>query len=144
LNVISLHVPPLRERREDIPFLVQKLIEELNKMLGTAITGIEDEAKSSLLHYCWPGNVRELKNVLERGMTFAEHGKIQMEDLPDYLLKTMPEKKPALAISLVENAELEAIRKALDEMKGNKAKAAKMLGISRSGLYEKIKKYQLQ
>jgi len=77
-------------------------------------------------------------------MTFAEHGKIQREDLPDYLLKTIPEKKPALAISLVENAELEAIRKALDEMKGNKAKAAKMLGISRSGLYEKIKKYQLQ
>ncbi|NHM31970.1 sigma-54-dependent Fis family transcriptional regulator [Neobacillus terrae] len=144
LNVISLNVPPLRERREDIPFLIQKLIEELNKMLGTAITGIEDEAKSSLFHYCWPGNVRELKNILERGMTFAEHGKIQMEDLPDYLLKTLSEKKPALAISLVENAELEAIRNALDEMKGNKAKAARMLGISRSGLYEKIKKYQLQ
>ncbi|OYD57758.1 sigma-54-dependent Fis family transcriptional regulator [Fictibacillus aquaticus] len=144
LNVISLNVPPLRDRREDIPHLMQKLMEELNKVLGTTITGLADDAKEAMLHYSWPGNVRELKNVLERGMTFAEHGKIQLEDLPDYLLNTLPEKKMALSISLVENAELEAIKKALDQMKGNKAKAARMLGISRSGLYEKIRKYQLQ
>jgi transcriptional regulator with PAS, ATPase and Fis domain len=144
LNVISLQVPPLRERREDIPYLTQKLTEELNKMLGTTITGMEKDTKEALFHYHWPGNVRELKNILERAMTFAEHGKIQLEDLPDYMLKAMPEKRQDRSISLVENAELETIKKALSEMNGNKAKAARMLGISRSGLYEKIRKYQLQ
>lgn len=144
LNVISLQVPPLRERREDIPFLTQKLMEELNKMLGTTITGLDQDAKEALIHYHWPGNVRELKNILERAMTFAEHGKIQLEDLPDYMLKVLPEKRQDQSISLVENAELETIKKALSEMNGNKAKAARMLGISRSGLYEKIRKYQLQ
>jgi PAS domain S-box-containing protein len=144
LNVISLQIPPLRERREDIPFLIQKLMEELNNMLGTSITGVEKGAKDGLILYDWPGNVRELKNILERAMTFAEHGKIQMEDLPDYLLKTLPAEKPDQSISLVESAELETIKKALEDMKGNKVKAARMLGISRSGLYEKIRKYQLQ
>jgi PAS domain S-box-containing protein len=144
LNVISLQVPPLRERREDISFLIQKLMEELNKMLGTTITGLDQDAKEALIHYNWPGNVRELKNILERAMTFAEHGKIQLEDLPEYMLKALPEKRQSLSISLVENAEREAIKKALSDMNGNKAKAARMLGISRSGLYEKIRRYQLQ
>ena len=62
-------------------------------MLGTTITGLDNDAKEALLQYNWPGNVRELKNILERAMTFAEHGKIQLEDLPDYMLKTLPEKK---------------------------------------------------
>ncbi|WNB92129.1 sigma 54-interacting transcriptional regulator [Bacillus sp. NEB1478] len=144
LNVISLQVPPLRKRRENIPFLIKKLMEELNQMLGTSITGLEDDVKEALFHYEWPGNVRELKNILERAMTFAENGKIQLEDLPDYLLNTLPEKKPDRSITLVENAELETIKKALEQVKGNKSKAARMLGISRSGLYEKIRKYQLQ
>ena len=111
-------------------------------MLGTSITGISSQAKEALLRYSWPGNVRELRNVLERAMTFAEHGKIQSEDLPDYLLSQIS--SPAIEqISLAEDAELGAIKKALTQAKGNKAKAARLLGISRSGLYEKIKKYQL-
>ncbi|KIY23547.1 sigma-54-dependent Fis family transcriptional regulator [Mesobacillus subterraneus] len=138
LNVISLNIPPLRDRVQDVEYLIMELMKELNSMLGTSITGIASSAKTALLRYEWPGNVRELRNVLERAMTFAEHGKIQAEDLPDYLLSPLTEQ-----ISLAEDAELGAIRKALSQTNGNKAKAAKLLGISRSGLYEKIKKYQL-
>lgn len=138
LNVISLNIPPLRDRVQDVEYLIMELMKELNSMLGTSITGIASSAKTALLRYEWPGNVRELRNVLERAMTFAEHGKIQAEDLPDYLLSPLIKQ-----ISLAEDAELGAIRKALSQTNGNKAKAAKLLGISRSGLYEKIKKYQL-
>lgn len=142
LNVISLNIPPLRERVHDVEYLTVSLMKELNSMLGTSITGISAQAKTALFQYDWPGNVRELRNVLERAMTFAEHGKIQVEDLPDYLLSQMA--KPVLQkVSLAEDAELGAIKKALTQANGNKAQAARLLGISRSGLYEKIKKYQL-
>lgn len=142
LNVISLNIPPLRERVQDVEYLITGLMKELNSMLGTSITGISSQAKAALLRYGWPGNVRELRNVLERAMTFAEHGKIQAEDLPDYLIAQLSS-PPTEQISLAEDAELGAIKKALSQANGNKAKAARLLGISRSGLYEKLKKYQL-
>jgi PAS domain S-box-containing protein len=142
LNVISLNIPPLRNRVHDVEHLTIRLMKELNSMLGTSLTGISSQAMQALLQYEWPGNVRELRNVLERAMTFAEHGKIQAEDLPDYLISQVAE--PALPmVSLAEDAELGAIKKALTQANGNKAQAARLLGISRSGLYEKIKKYQL-
>ncbi|WP_066069589.1 sigma 54-interacting transcriptional regulator [Neobacillus soli] len=143
LNVISLNIPPLRERIYDIDHLVGQFMIEMNKILGTSITGIEDLAREILLDYNWPGNVRELRNVMERAMTFAESGKIKFEDLPDYLLKQVTSKEPAHNVSLVETAEREAIKKVLVQVQGNKVRAAKLLGISRSGLYEKIKKYKL-
>ncbi|WP_251555449.1 sigma 54-interacting transcriptional regulator [Neobacillus muris] len=143
LNVISLHVPPLRERPDDVSFLIGKFMVELNEILGTSITGIEDRAKAAMAHFDWPGNIRELRNVLERAMTFAENGKIKFEDLPDYLTAKVSLTEPDASRSMVENAELAAIKKALIHVKGNKVKAAKLLGISRSGLYEKIKKYKI-
>lgn len=143
LNVISLNVPPLRDRLYDTDHLIGRFMIELNQILGTSITGIEDRARGAMLDYPWPGNVRELRNVMERAMTFAENGKIRLEDLPDYLVKQVSVVEPSLNVSLVENAELEAIKKALVQVQGNKVKAARLLGISRSGLYEKIKKYKL-
>ncbi|QIZ06740.1 sigma 54-interacting transcriptional regulator [Priestia megaterium] len=143
LNVISLNVPPLRDRMYDTDHLIGRFMIELNQILGTSITGIEDRARGAMLDYAWPGNVRELRNVMERAMTFAENGKIRLEDLPDYLVKQVTVVEPSLNVSLVENAELEAIKKALVQVQGNKVKAARLLGISRSGLYEKIKKYKL-
>ncbi|SMQ65276.1 Transcriptional regulator containing PAS, AAA-type ATPase, and DNA-binding Fis domains [Bacillus sp. OV166] len=143
LNVISLNVPPLRNRLYDTNHLIGRFMIELNQILGTSITGIEDRARGAMLDYAWPGNVRELRNVMERAMTFAENGKIRLEDLPDYLVKQVSVVEPSLNVSLVENAELEAIKKALVQVQGNKVKAARLLGISRSGLYEKIKKYKL-
>ena len=143
LNVISLNVPPLRDRLYDPDFLIGKFMVEFNQILGTSITGIEEMAREALLGYDWPGNVRELRNVMERAMTFAESGKIKYEDLPDYLLKQVNKTEPAQKVSMVETAELEAIKKALIQVQGNKVQAARLLGISRSGLYEKIKKYKL-
>jgi PAS domain S-box-containing protein len=142
LNVISLLIPPLRERRRDIEYLIQIIMKDLNRLLGTSITGISSLAMTALLQYEWPGNVRELKNVLERAMTFAEHGKIQKEDLPDYMVQEEKIIRQPMG-NLFEDAEIQAIQKALDQAKGNKAEAARFLGISRSGLYEKIKKYSL-
>jgi len=141
--VISLNVPPLRERLYDTDHLISQFMIELNQILGTSITGMEDKAREVILDYAWPGNVRELRNVMERAMTFAENGKIRFEDLPEYMVKQVSMKDPSLHVSLVETAELEAIKKALVQVKGNKVKAARLLGISRSGLYEKIKKYKL-
>lgn len=143
LNVISLSIPPLRERLVDINFLIGQFMIEMNKILGTSITGIDDCAKEAMHGYVWPGNVRELRNIMERAMTFAECGKIKYEDLPDYLIKQSEAKKSDISVSFIENAELDAIKKALLQANGNKVKAAKLLGISRSGLYEKIKKYKL-
>ncbi|WHY67968.1 sigma-54-dependent Fis family transcriptional regulator [Neobacillus sp. SuZ13] len=143
LNVISLYVPPLRDRLYDTDHLIERFMIELNQILGTSITGMDYRAREAMLSYSWPGNVRELRNVMERGMTFAENGKIMLEDLPDYLVKQVSKIEASPNISLVENAELEAIKKALVQVQGNKVQAAKLLGISRSGLYEKIKKYKL-
>ncbi|WP_096436406.1 sigma-54-dependent Fis family transcriptional regulator [Alteribacter populi] len=145
LNVISLQIPPLRERKGDIKILSDVLMEQLNRMLGTGITGMVEPVQRILLNYDWPGNVRELKNILERGMTFAETGKIQVEDLPDYLVnKASKEVKGGpLEEKMAASAERAAIEKALLKAKGNKTRAAQLLGISRSGLYEKIKKLQL-
>jgi PAS domain S-box-containing protein len=147
LNVISLHIPPLRERIEDVEVLCLKLMKELNSIIGTSITGFEEQAKNILFAYMWPGNVRELRNVLERAMTFAEHGKIKVEDLPEYMYKDMEVLRETAAsqeVTMVESAERRTIETALLKTKGNKAQAAKMLGISRSGLYEKIRKYRLK
>ncbi|WP_404432548.1 sigma 54-interacting transcriptional regulator [Sutcliffiella horikoshii] len=147
LNVISLFIPPLRERMMDIQILSEKIMSELNRVIGTSITGFEPRAKQILTSYHWPGNVRELRNVMERAMTFAEHGKIKVEDLPDYMLGsahvTVEETAITQEESMVESAERHAIEEALTRTKGNKAKAAKMLGISRSSLYDKLRKYQL-
>ncbi|WP_226680884.1 sigma 54-interacting transcriptional regulator [Sutcliffiella horikoshii] len=147
LNVISLFIPPLRERMMDIQILSEKIMSELNRVIGTSITGFEPRAKQILMSYHWPGNVRELRNVMERAMTFAEHGKIKVEDLPDYMLGNAQVLVDETAVtheeSMVENAERLAIETALTKTKGNKAKAAKMLGISRSSLYDKLRKYQM-
>ena len=146
LNVISLFIPPLRERMKDIHVLSEKIMSELNRVIGTSITGFETQAKQILMAYQWPGNVRELRNVMERAMTFAEHGKIKVEDLPDYMLGNTEQILQEIAVtkeeSMVESAERQAIETALAKTIGNKAKAAKMLGISRSSLYDKLKKYQ--
>jgi transcriptional regulator with PAS, ATPase and Fis domain len=147
LNVISLFIPPLRERMRDIQILSEKLMSDLNGIIGTSITGFEPQAKHILMSYHWPGNVRELRNVMERAMTFAEHGKIKVEDLPDCMLGSahmlVEEVAATHEESMVESAERRAIESALTKTKGNKAKAAKMLGISRSSLYDKLRKYQL-
>lgn len=146
LNVISFELPSLRERKEDIPLLTEHFIQELNEQNGTSVTKVSEQAMDVLLHYSWPGNIRELRNIIEHGIIFAEHGIIEEGDLPDYLKQKVSQSLEFYQkgdASLIEVAEKKAIIQALTESSGNKVKAAKLLGISRSILYKKLKKYNL-
>ncbi|NGQ93587.1 sigma 54-interacting transcriptional regulator [Brevibacillus sp. SYP-B805] len=162
LNVISFEIPPLQQRRCDILPLARMYIKELNQQIGTSITGIDPAAEEILLKYHWPGNVRELRNVMERAMTFAEYGKIQPSDLPDHIRQTVQEGKTGTGKGarekgnvgrtdestyqlgqVLEAAEREMILQALHASGGNKSRAAKLLGLSRSVLYEKLAKHRL-
>ncbi|MDP4549421.1 sigma 54-interacting transcriptional regulator [Alkalihalobacillus macyae] len=140
LNVISLQIPPLRDRPNDIERLIEHFMESFNSIIGTSVTAIKNDALTYMKSYHWPGNVRELSNVMERAMTFAESGQIQKEDLPEYMLRSIVESRYAQKETRMDY-EWEAIEKALAKSSGNKSKAAEILGISRSSLYEKLKKY---
>lgn len=148
INVISFVMPPLRKRKKDILLLSERFIRELNKQNGTSITSWDPMVEQALIEYDWPGNIRELRNVWERAMVFAENGKVRIGDFPDYLVKKIgydifvEENEETMNLPLLERVERMAIRKALNETNGNKSKACQLLGISRSVLYDKLKKYQ--
>ncbi|WP_420489131.1 helix-turn-helix domain-containing protein [Neobacillus vireti] len=121
---------------------------DLNKQNGTSIIGWNPLVEYALLEYDWPGNIRELRNVFERAMVFAENGMISLEDLPEYLLKKfgmdrfIEEENEDCEKTMLEKAEEMAIKAALKIADGNKSQACKLLGISRSVLYDKLKKYK--
>ncbi len=146
LNVIHLHIPPLRERRQDISLLVQYFLEKYNRVFGTCVRDISPEVREIFLEHEWPGNVRELENVIERGINFARGMTIEKQDLPHYLrdrAKPEPQRKKAAAGNhglkpSREDHERELLLDALKQADGNKAEAARILGISRSWLYEKM------
>ncbi|WP_366922024.1 sigma 54-interacting transcriptional regulator [Metallumcola ferriviriculae] len=145
LNVVNFTMPPLRDRREDIPSLIDYFIKELNQTLNTGVTGISDDALGILMGYRLPGNIRELRNIMERAMIFAESGKITQTDLPDKL-QSVPNRGPGAVVNMmavVERKEREIIIEALENAEGNKSRAAKLLGMSRSTLYEKIRKFDI-
>lgn len=140
LQVVTLAIPPLRARAGDILLLANAFIKQLNPILETAVTGIEESVQKVLYQYEWPGNIRQLRNVIERGMIMAEMGKISFADLPDDLLGKARDIHGKTVLQAAEKTELE---RALRETDGNKAKAARLLGISRSSFYEKLKKLKL-
>ncbi|BCJ86315.1 sigma-54 interaction domain-containing protein [Effusibacillus dendaii] len=143
LNVVTLTIPPLRERLEDIPELVSVLLDSLMESTGIIVREIQEDVYDVLRQYTWPGNVRELRNVLERALHVMEGNRLTAKCL---MIQTSEKGLPAssrvptLKESL-EFAEREAIAKALAETGGNKLKAAKLLGISKSGFYQKLEKY---
>jgi DNA-binding NtrC family response regulator len=148
LHVNVLKVPPLRERRDDIPLLVDHFITLFNEKLRPAVPvlGIDGEALSVLQHYDWPGNVRELQNVIEAAFTFGRSDTIRLSQLPREIsresvapLPLMPGLLPTFA-----DAERELVQRALDSTSGNKVQAARLLRISRKKLYAKIAKYGLR
>jgi len=141
INVFHIHLPPLRERREDIPLLVEHFLARLAPS-GTRYR-VTDEALEHLISYSWPGNVRELRNVIERAIILAENELITPKNLPMEITSvssTAHSTFPSLKISEMEKY---LIKKALSLHSGNKRKAAKTLGISRKTLYRKIKAYGL-
>jgi len=148
INTVPIRLPPLRERREDIPLLAQAFLREFSGERGKEIEGLSDDALEVLDGHAWPGNVRELRNVIERAVVFCRGSQITPEHLPPSL-RDAPPLPPSLASPrsaeplrrAVERAEMETIRAALAATDGRRNDAAEILGISRKTLWEKIKTY---
>ncbi len=145
LNVIPIQIPPLRERRDDIPSISEHLVQTFNKELGMNVVKISGEALTIFENYDWPGNVRELSNVIERSMYSVDGDTIQLQHLPIFL-QTVGRKpitrQPTPIKRLREEMEREALIHAL-RVSGNKNKATRLLGIHRTALYKKMKKFNI-
>ncbi len=153
LNVIPLHVPPLRERRSDIPFLLDKFLEDYSGETGDQRKTISPEARKILSDYSWPGNVRELENVVERLCVMTRSQEITVDDIPDFIRYPGEEEQLSVASGLVTERSsrtkptLNEIEKAYTlyvlehQARGQKRLAAKILGINESTLYRKLEKY---
>lgn len=148
LNVISIEVPPLRERKGDIPFLVKHFLTYFNKKAQRNIKGIAKEAMKAIIDYHWPGNVRELENALERIVILSEGDIIQLHDLPEEVIRKKadltagPSKGDALR-DILKEPEKKIILQALEQSGWNRKKAASSLNISRTTFYNKMKEHQL-
>jgi two-component system, NtrC family, response regulator AtoC len=149
LNVLPIHVPPLRERREDIPLLIDYFVGKNNARLGTDIRGLDSEARRLLYEYAWPGNVRELENTIERAMVLAEGDRLMPSDLPERLREAQNPVQMQLAtgeLSVKKTTRIIEeilIRRALQKTKGNRTRAAEILEISHRALLYKIKDYKI-
>ncbi len=147
INVLHIEVPPLRDRKEDIPLLVNHFMEKFDKRLRKEITEIQPEALRALMAYPWPGNVRELENVIERTMVLTERSHIHISELPDKIRGTQVSvvpPGPSQETSLKANTmvlEKALIERALRETDNNRTRAAKLLGISHPTLLSKMKTY---
>jgi len=144
---VTIDLPPLRERREDIPLLIEHFIAQANATHGKNVSGIAPEAQRVLMSHDWPGNVRQLRNVIENMVVLAGEGKLTVEDLPAELrgpARGGQERMSALAGVSISEAERELIRNTLKMVGGNRQQAAKILGIGERTLYRKIKEYGLK
>ena len=155
LNVFTIVLPPLRERREDVPMLARYFADDYASKNGAPPSSIDARAVELMLSYTWPGNVRELKNAIERSALLAAGGPILPEHLPLEVQRSEPSAAPAVpesapgdVVSLpvgmsMDHAEREMIRTTLRHTSGNKTRAAKILGISLKTMHNKVKKYEL-
>jgi DNA-binding NtrC family response regulator len=141
LDVIQVRLPPLRERKEDIPMLVEEFLERLGAELQRSLR-VSPDAMAGLLAHDWPGNVRELRNVLERGAVVAQGDVIRPDDLG--LGASGSSSSPLASLSSLEEVEKRHITEVLARCSGNVSQSARVLGIDRVTLYNKIKKYQLK
>jgi len=142
LNVFKIELPPLAERREDIPLLIEHFIDQFNKKQDKYIIAVSDEALFLLMEYEFPGNIRELKNIIEYAFVLCKGDFILQRHLPKYLLKEKRQIRKQMPRPL-ESAEAEAILATLEKHGGNKTETAKELGINRTTLWRKMKKYAL-
>jgi transcriptional regulator with PAS, ATPase and Fis domain len=138
INVFDIRIPPLRQRRDDIPVLATSFLNEFGRLSGQPGVELTPEAMDTLLRYEWPGNVRELRNVLERATIIADNGAIRAEDL-----SLWHESMPMVDTTDLEVIEGRAIERVMREVNGNKAKASRELGISRTQLYQRLRKHKL-
>ena len=148
LSVVPIHIPPLRERKQDIPLLLSYFLEKSNAINGAFIEGFSEEVMDVLINYEYPGNVRELQNIIERIVVIKKKGCIDIEDLPEKFWNIKGE-TPQMDIqkgydSLVSEFEKNIIAKALQETSGVKSKAAQMLNMNRTTLIEKMKRLKME
>ena len=143
LKVVELHVPSLRERRDDILPLARVLLADAALRMKRKITGLVPDAADQLLHYEWPGNVRELENTMERAVALARGARVELEDLPEEIRRTLP--KPAVdgVVRSLAAVEKEYILAALELNEGNQTRTAEQLQIGSATLYRKLKRYGL-
>jgi len=142
LNVVNIHVPPLRERREDIPLLAATFLHEFSQENGKKIEGFDPRSRQALYAYDWPGNVRELRNCVESAVVMASTQFITVDDLPPGPRSTQEKKELHLpAFCTLEEAEKIIIAETLAMLGGNKTKTAEVLKIGRKTLYQKIEEY---
>jgi len=146
IKVVTIQLPALRERTDDIPLLTEKFIAEFNQRHQKDVDGITHEAMNMLVRFSWPGNVRELRNVIENMVVMATHKTLDVNDLPESIYHA-PEQRsltvPLRAGMSLEEAERKLIRETLELTQGNREEAAKILGIGERTLYRKLKEYKL-
>jgi transcriptional regulator with PAS, ATPase and Fis domain len=148
INTVTIQIPPLRERREDLPVLVKAFFDRYRARHARPVDSIEPEAYRRLLAYAWPGNVRELQHALERAVLVSRTRTITVADLPEALQQGDGDPKSAVAPGDVPNGSLEEIErasivKALESTRWNKQAAAAMLGLRRPTLYSKMRKHNI-
>jgi two-component system response regulator HydG len=143
INVIPIKIPPLRERRNDIPLLLQHFLKQFNSEQGKNVSGFDPEAMRVLLNYNWPGNIRELENCIEHAVILAKTNMVSISDLPSALTTPTDRISPTEKRTMDTHEET-LIREVLQECSWNKQHAANRLGISRSTLYEKMKKFRIE
>ncbi len=146
LNVLTLRIPPLRDRKQDIPLLAEHFLEKLARVTGSRRT-LSDEALKALLAYDWPGNVRELENFLERAVAISSGSTLHLVDLPTAVQNALQlGGGPGIPPKIVPLAQLEreAIINAIEQLHGDKLQAARLLGIGKTTLYRKLKEYSAE
>jgi DNA-binding NtrC family response regulator len=142
LNVIPIYLPPLRERRNDVPLLARYFLQRFATEQEKKIQGFSAEAMRLLMEHQWPGNVRELENTVEHATVLAKSVRIEVSDLPT-AIRTTSSLAEITRVPTMEEHERKILQDALEECSWNKKQTAKRLGISRSTLYDKLKKYQI-
>jgi transcriptional regulator with PAS, ATPase and Fis domain len=144
LRTVPFYLPPLRERKEDIPLLVNHCLHRLNRKYGKEVRGVDPKVITLFQQYSWPGNIRELEHVLEHAFVFVKGAVITKDHLPE-LASALSRPAPArdLADQPRDGSEFLTIQKALQKAQGRRGVAARLLGISRSSLWRKMKSYGL-
>lgn len=147
LNVVGIELPPLRERKEDIPLLLKQFIEDFCQENNLAVPKLLPEVMTILMNYDWIGNIRELKNTVEHLIVFSKNGTVTLESIPENILENTAPDQTVTSYDLqqiIKRAEIETIQQVMKLVNNNKSQAAKLLNIPRSTLYYKIKYYGLK